>query len=154
MPAGGNKKLATRFFMGESKKRTGRRPLTEGKKSRFVNVRFTEKEMELLERMEKELGLSRTEFIRQRALSNVEIILINSKELIAALDQLGRETGYIGHNINQLARHANTLHLQSRLSENVIRDFNQLFEQYLVQQQKLDIVMRKLMRLPASRKMH
>lgn len=126
--------------------------MTEGKKSKFVNVRFTDKETELLECLSRELQLTRTEYIRMRALTNGEIILINSREMIAALDLVGQETRYIGNNINQLARHANTLNLQGHLTSHVITEFNRLFEQYLVQQRKLETALRQVMRLPADRK--
>ncbi|QJD95959.1 plasmid mobilization relaxosome protein MobC [Mucilaginibacter robiniae] len=138
--------------MGEAQKRTGRRPLTEGKKSKFVSVRFTEKEIELLERLSQELQQTRTEYIRTRALINGEVILINSRELIAALDGLGQEMRYIGNNINQLTRHAHTLSLQGRLTGHVLTEFNLLFEQYLVQQRKLETALRQVMRLPADRR--
>jgi hypothetical protein len=132
--------------MGERKKRSGRLPKTEGKKSRFVNVRFTDAEVEQLGRLGNELNLSRTDFIRKRALEGIDIIFINSTELIASLDRIGRELGYAGNNINQMARHANILQLQGKFNSEIIFEFNRLFELYLVQQQGLEATLRKVIR--------
>jgi hypothetical protein len=132
--------------MGDARKRTGRRPVTEGKRSKFVNVRFTDAEVEVLARLEKELGMTRTDYIRLRALTNVEVVLVNSRELLAAIDLIGTELGHIGNNINQLARHANTLTLQGNLDGTIIQNFNGLFEHYLTRQRSLEMLLRKMMR--------
>jgi hypothetical protein len=132
--------------MGEAKKRTGRPPASEEKRTRFVNVRFTEAEVKLLTGLEKELGLSRTDYIRRQALEKVEIMMVNSTELINKLDRIGTELGRSGNNINQLVRHANALDLKGRLDQEVIKLFNSLFVIYLKQQRQVERTLRSILR--------
>ena len=143
---GGLKKLATRFSMDDLKKLNGRPKLKEGKRSKFINVRFTEDEYKTVCDLEKELGISKTELIRMRILSDAKRTVINSKELIRNLDVIGAEMGRVGNNINQLAKHANILKLQGALNPFVAEKFNGLFEDYIQVQQMLEVALRKTMR--------
>jgi hypothetical protein len=143
---GGFKKLATRFSMDDLKKLSGRPKLKEGKRTKFINVRFTEDEYKTVSDLEKELAISKTELIRMRILSDAKRTVINSKELIRNLDVIGAEMGRVGNNINQLAKHANTLKLQGALSPLVAEKFNQLFEDYIQVQQMLEVALRKIIR--------
>ena len=128
------------------KKRNGRPKLTEGKRTKFINVRFTEEEYREITDLEKELSVSKTDLIRMRILSDAKSIVINSRELIKHLDSAGGEMGRIGNNINQLAKHANTLKLKGELTANIITQFNKLFEEYIVVQQRFEIALRKIIR--------
>lgn len=132
--------------MGEGKKRTGRPAASGEKRTRFVNVRFTDTEVQSLARLEQELGLSRTDYIRHRALEKIDVIMVNSRELMVLLDRIGTELGHSGNNINQLARHANTLKLKGQLDQNVVEIFNHLFVKYLQQQQDIERTLRKFLR--------
>jgi hypothetical protein len=143
---GGLKKLATRFSMDDLKKLNGRPKLNEGKRTKFINVRFTEDEYKTVGELEKELGISKTELIRMRILSDAKVTVINSKELIRNLDAIGAEMGRVGNNINQLAKHANILKLQNALTPLVAEKFNQLFEDYIQVQQMLEAALRKIIR--------
>ncbi|WP_224750924.1 plasmid mobilization protein [Mucilaginibacter pankratovii] len=147
---GGGKKLATRFSMGDLKKLNGRPKMIGGKKTKFINVRFTDDEYEVVVALEKELGTSKTDLIRMRVLSDAKQAVINSKELIKHLDNIGAEVGRVGNNINQLARHANVLKLQGSLNPIVIDRFNRLFEEYLQIQQALEGALRKILRAMAN----
>jgi hypothetical protein len=132
--------------MVDIKKLNGRPKLKEGKRTRFINVRFTEDEYKEITELEKELGVSRTELIRMRILSDAKKIVIDSKELIKYLDSAGAEMGRIGNNINQLAKHANILKLQGALSPAIVKQFNLLFEEYIQVKQRFDAALRKIIR--------
>ncbi|MBS7565552.1 plasmid mobilization relaxosome protein MobC [Mucilaginibacter sp. Bleaf8] len=133
--------------MDDPKKRSGRPKLTEGKRSRFINVRFTEEEFQTVSDLEKSLGITKTELIRMRVLTHAKETLISSKELIRYLDSVGAELSRIGNNINQLARHANSLKLKGGLNPSVIAQFNLLFEDYILVQQSVETALRKIVRV-------
>jgi capsule polysaccharide export protein KpsE/RkpR len=132
--------------MAEEKKLTGRPQLKEGKRSRFINARFSEEEFVLIGSLEEQLGISKTELVRMRLLSEAKTTIINARELIARLDSVGAELGRIGNNINQLARHANTLKLQGTLQPVIVEQFNRLFEEHLQAQQSLEAALRQIIR--------
>jgi Bacterial mobilisation protein (MobC) len=62
---------------------------------------------------------------------------------------VGVDMGRCGNNINQLAKYANILKKRGMLSPVVIERFNVLFEQYLKNQQALDVSLRKVFRMTA-----
>jgi hypothetical protein len=134
--------------MADFKKLTGRPQLKEGKRNKKIDARFTEKEYQQVLALEKELGITKTELIRMRVFGEAGLmILVNSKELIQRLDAIGTEMGRIGNNINQLARHANTLKRQGALTPETAMSFMALFEQYLSNQHSLGVALRKIIRL-------
>lgn len=118
-----------------------------GKRSKKIDARFTEDEYVIICELEKTLGLTKTELVRQRLLSNVGLLVVNAKELMVLLDQVGAEMGRCGNNINQLAKYANILKKRGMLSPVVTERFNVLFEQYLKNQQALDASLRKVFRM-------
>ncbi|QEC74618.1 plasmid mobilization protein [Mucilaginibacter ginsenosidivorax] len=132
--------------MADLKKLNGRPKLEKGRRSNFINVRFTDDEYKEIVEIEQQLGISKTELIRMRILSDVKQTVVNAKELIIHLDAIGAEMGRIGNNINQLARHANTLKLKGTLSPLIIEKFNRLFEDYIQMQQLLEAALRKIIR--------
>ena len=121
-----------------------------GKRSKKIDTRFTEDEYAIISELEKTLGLTKTELVRQRLLSNVGLLVVNAKELIALLDQVGAEMGRCGNNINQLAKYANILKKRGMLSPVVIERLDVLFEQYLKNQQALDASLRKVFRMTGA----
>lgn len=120
--------------------------MKEGKRTKFINVRFTADEYIDITEMERELGVSKTDLIRMRVLSEAKKTVINSRELIKYIDTAGAELGRIGNNINQLAKHANTLKLKGKLNPVVIDQFNRLFAEYIRIQQQFEISLRKIIR--------
>ena len=121
-----------------------------GKRLKKIDTRFTEDEYQIVCEMEKTLGLTKTELVRQRLLSNAGVLVVNAKELIALLDQVGTEMGRCGNNINQLAKYANILKKRGMLAPVVIERFNVLFEQYLKNQQALEASLRKVFRMTGA----
>lgn len=144
------KNFATRFFMGDLEKLSGRPKLVSGKRTKKIDARFTEEEYNQVLALEKELQISKTELVRMRVLNGAKQIVINSKELIKHLDAIGAEMGRIGNNINQLARHANVLNLQNALSPDVAVRFNELLDDYIGIQQQLETALRKIIRAMAN----
>ena len=124
--------------------------MKEGKRTQKIGARFTQSEYEQIVALEKQLGISETELVRMRLLNDNVRQIINAKEFIAQIDHIGAEMGRIGNNINQLARHANTMKLAGTLQPSVLLKFNELFEQYLAVQQSLEIIFRKIIRAMAN----
>jgi len=121
--------------------------MAEGKRIKKIDTRFTEKEYEVIEALEKELGISKTDLVRMRILTDAPAILINAKELISHLNNLGTELGRSGNNINQLAKYGNALIKKGRLSPIVIERFTSLMETYHKQQLELQALFRKIVKL-------
>lgn len=128
------------------RKLSGRPPLTEGKRIKKIDARFTEAEYLEIEKMELALGLKKTDLVRLRLLGTSAAILVNSKDLIKILDAAGTELGRAGNNINQLARYANILLLKGILDPSVVLQFNFLMEKYNSNQKALETAMRKIMK--------
>ncbi|MFI5160473.1 MAG: plasmid mobilization protein [Sphingobacteriales bacterium] len=115
-------------------------------RTRKIVVRFNEDEFKQVEEMEKTLGLNKSELIRARVLENSKGLVVNSKTLIAELAIVGAEMNRHGNNINQLARHANTLKLQGLLEPVIVENFNLLLARHLKNQEKLEVVLRQVIR--------
>ncbi|WP_182982328.1 plasmid mobilization relaxosome protein MobC [Sphingobacterium sp. UME9] len=74
-------------------------------------------------------------------------MLVNTTEIMKLLDGIGTEIGRSGNNINQLARHANTLQQQGMLRAVLIRDLVPLLTEYVRLQRELEQSVRQLIRL-------
>ena len=136
LPSGGYRKHRNSFsLMSEKKNRTKK-----------IDARFTEDEYQIVEEMEKTLGLRKTDLVRMRLLTNSTALVINAKELIAEINGIGLELHKQGNNINQLARHANSLKLQGRLNPDMVTQFLVLMVQHTKNQEKLEVTLRKVMR--------
>lgn len=139
--------LNVSFMEAKNHRSRGRPEMSEGKKSRKVDLRLTENEYESLLALEKSLGISKTEIIRLRVLKENSVLLLNAKELIVRLDALGSELGRSGNNINQLARYANVMNKRGSLSGQVAERFNVLLAGYIKSQLSLEVTMRKIIRM-------
>ena len=147
-PPGDGSKLRNSFFlMAVSKKLSGRPEMKEGKRVRKIDARFTQDEYDMVLAMEREFGIRKTDLVRMRLLQDAHKIVVNGAELILELDRIGAELGRSGNNINQLARHANSLKLSGSLSPQVVTNFNRLLEGYIANQRLLEISLRKIIRL-------
>jgi cation transport regulator ChaC len=128
-------------------KKVGRPVLESGKREYLLKAKLTEEEHQQVLAMASQLGVSRTELIRLRLLSQQGQAMINTSELLASLDGIGAELGRSGNNINQLARHANVLSKRGMLEAPVIAKFNDLFGMYQQQHLEIQQLMRQLIRL-------
>jgi uncharacterized protein (DUF1778 family) len=147
----GVSKTRNSFSLMNSKDRTKGRPRKEtDKRLKKIDVRFTEEEFAVITELEKTLGITRTDLVRQRVLANARPVIVNARELIVLLNDIGRELGRSGNNINQLAKYANILTKSDAISPVVIERFNMLFAEYIKNQHSLDRSLRKLMRIAGS----
>lgn len=137
-------------FPMKSKKETpklrGRPQKEDGKRTKVIKARLTETEYQTVLDLEKALGLSRAELLRQRLLDSARKAVVNAAELIGALYAIGTELGRSGNNINQLARYANTLNKRGMLSPVVMERFNILMEGYNREQKELITALRQIIR--------
>ncbi|MFC0513137.1 plasmid mobilization relaxosome protein MobC [Mucilaginibacter angelicae] len=133
--------------MAEFKKLNGRPKLKDGRRVKKLDIRFTQEEYDIILAIEKELGISKTELLRMRALNDSGKILLNSGELIRSIDRIGAEMGRAGNNINQLAKHANTMKLAGSLQPHVAVQFNTLLNDYISIQRLLETSLRKIIQL-------
>lgn len=116
------------------------------KRTRKIDVRFTETEYQQVLDLEKELGLSKADLVRIRVLDQAGVIVINAQQLLLAIDLIGTELARAGNNINQLAHHANSLRLQGRVDDLLIVKLNTQMDQYLKLQDQLERSLRKIIR--------
>lgn len=128
----------------------GRPAKTENKRIKKIDARFTEEEYNIVLELEKTLGIRKTDLVRTRLLQNAPLAVINGKELILVLNQIGAEIGRSGNNINQLAKYANILRKKGLLSVVISERFNILFEQYIQNQKLLEAALRKIIRMAGS----
>jgi hypothetical protein len=115
-------------------------------RSKKIDARFTEEEYKIVLALEKELGVRKSDLVRDRLLNNAPTVIIHAKELIARLDAICTELGRSGNNINQLARYANILNKKRLVSPVVIERFNILFEEYVANQKLLESILRSVIR--------
>lgn len=132
--------------MDKPRKKAGRPPMLTGKRTRIIKAKLTDDEFKALLDIQKTSGMNRMELIRKRVLGAGSTVTVNVKELLGALDAVGAELGRAGNNINQLARHANVLNRQGKLSSDVTTDFNTLFTDYIRIQRELEKTLRQLLR--------
>jgi len=131
--------------MKKTKQKGGRPIMTSGKRIHVIKAKLTDDEIKCLLHMQQQSGLSRTELIRQRVLGSTGLS-VNTSEIIALFDPIGTELGRAGNNINQLARHANTLNKQHKLDPSVVTAFNRLLTEYIQVQGQLEKALRQLLR--------
>jgi hypothetical protein len=125
----------------------GRPPMVGGKRDKKIDVRFTMDEYELILKLEKTLGISKADLIRNRILTGSDRVVVNAEQLIGSLDLLGTEMGRAGNNINQLAKYANALNRQGILSVVVAERYNILLGNYQELQERLEVLLRRMIRL-------
>jgi hypothetical protein len=125
---------------------SGRPPLAEGKRTKKIDVRFTEEEYRQIEEMESELGVSKTNLVRMRVLDKAGWIIVNAKTLLKEVDLIAVELARAGNNINQLAHHANVLKLQGAIDKMLVTRYADLLEEYIQLQYKLEVSFRKIIR--------
>ena len=120
--------------------------MIEGHRNKKITARFTEDEYKLVEKLERTLGVSKTDLVRMRLLENATAVVINAKELIGSIDGIGTELGRCGNNINQLAKYANILQKKGKIDPVVIESFNKLLAEYIKKQDALEISLRRVIR--------
>lgn len=124
----------------------GRPRMEQGARTKIVQARVTEEEFASLRKQAADLGITVTELLRNRLLDSRAPRTINTKELLRQLDEIGTELGRTGNNINQLARHANTLAKLGGSPKATMTAFVPLFQGYISHQDTLEKLIRHLLR--------
>ncbi|VTR29567.1 ribbon-helix-helix domain-containing protein [Sphingobacterium thalpophilum] len=124
-----------------------RKPTAHEQRTRRFELRLSEAEHAQFLELEKALGLSRADIVRIRVLQHSKKMLVNTTEIMRLLDGIGTEIGRSGNNINQLAKHANTLRQQGMLHAVLISDLIPLLTEYVRLQRELEQSIRQLIRL-------
>ncbi|WP_166333041.1 plasmid mobilization relaxosome protein MobC [Sphingobacterium chungjuense] len=130
----------------KNRKRSNK-PATCEQRTRRFELRLSEAERAQFLELEKALGLSRADIVRIRVLQHSKKMLVNTTEIMKLLDGIGTQIGRSGNNINQLAKHANTLRQQGMLHSVIMRDLAPLLTEYISLQRKLEQSVRRLIRL-------
>ncbi|MGJ1261786.1 hypothetical protein [Sphingobacterium spiritivorum] len=128
-------------------RKANRKSLSNEQRNRRFELRLSEAERAQFFELEKALGLSRADIVRIRVLQHSKKMLVNTTEIMKLLDGIGTEIGRSGNNINQLAKHANSLQQQGMLHSAIIRDLAPLLTEYIRLQRKLEQSVRRLIRL-------
>lgn len=128
-------------------RKANRKSISNEQRTRRFELRLSEAERAQFLELEKALGLSRADIVRIRVLQHSKKMLVNTTETMKLLDSIGTEIGRSGNNINQLAKHANTLRQQGMLHAALIRDLAPLLTEYIRLQRRLEQVIRQLIRL-------
>jgi cation transport regulator ChaC len=123
----------------------GGRHKKEVKKSRRAELRLTEAEFEKLIQLEEETGVNRSSLFIKRVLENQDFII--TKDVLIQLAKVGAEMGKVGNNINQLAKHSNTIIKNHQLPPEIVSQYNDLLELHLVQERELYKVLRQMYRV-------
>ncbi len=116
-----------------------------------VDVRFTEAEYQQIIKLERALGKNKTELVRMRILKDIALVPIDTAELRLSLDAIALDIKRAGNNINQIARHANTMRPQGAMPSYILQRFDELFERYLKHLKELEVLLRKIARSMAQR---
>ncbi|MEN5196960.1 plasmid mobilization relaxosome protein MobC [Sphingobacterium faecium] len=124
-----------------------RKSITKDQRNRRFELRLSEAERSQFLELEKSLGISRADIVRIRVLQYSKKMLVNTTEIMKLLDSIGAELGRSGNNINQLAKHANTMQQHRMLHPSLIRDLTLLLNEYIKLQRRLEQFFRQLIRL-------
>lgn len=128
------------------KKNKGGRPTLplDEKKTGRIEVRCTAEQLIAIKKTAKDAGLSVSEYLVKRALNNK--IIYNYNTLFQELHAVGTEFSRAGNNINQLAKHANSLNKIGKLDPSVVDRTHLILEDYVKKKDELRGVLRKIIR--------
>jgi len=133
--------------MEQKKKLVGRPVMIKGKRSRKIDVRFSEEEFAFVINLEKLLGLKRSDIIRKKTLEVDLQLILDARLLLSSIDQIGLELSRSGNNINQLAKYANIMIKQGVLSPVLISRYLKEHQKHNELMQSLAIDIRKILRI-------
>lgn len=128
----------------------GGRPKVEDGRTKLIGGRFTEMEVQQINKMAKLYNLSKTDLLRSKLLDNIEPSIINGAEFTNELRTIGTELAHIGNNINQLAKHANSLDKIGAMNDSVISRFNILMNNHNREIKELNILLRNITRISSK----
>lgn len=127
--------------MEEKKKKktvAGRKPLREKKRKRYVYFLSDSELKAINERLENSVHSTKSAFVRDLILEETSRARhINPVRFLKVISQLAMEISKIGVNINQLAKHANTMAIQKILHPDLAKAIYEKLDIYSVQQKTL-----------------
>lgn len=127
------------------KKRGGRPRLSETEKQATqINIRCSIEQYNQIKTTAKDSGLSVTDYLLKRALNNK--IVYNYNILIDELNSVGTEFSRAGNNINQLAKHANSLNKIGKLDKSLIERMNLVMVDYTKKYDDMRSMLRSIRR--------
>lgn len=126
-------------------KNKGGRPMILVKKSCRAELRLTEDELQKLLKIEADTGLKRSQLFIKRVLDNQDYLI--TKDVIQQLAIIGTEIGKVGNNINQLAKHANTIAKNQAVPPEILNQFNEYMNAHLNLQSEVYKVLRQMYRV-------
>lgn len=128
------------------KSRHGGRPPKAPMKKRTAEIkaRCLVEEKEKIKFLAKESGLNISDYVLKKSLD--QKVWGNYKELHREIHSIGTEFSRVGNNINQLARHANTLEKIGQLDKFSVERLNLMLIDYLNKHDEVRVVLRKIVR--------
>ena len=127
------------------KNRGGRPKLSETEKQAAqINIRCSIEQYNEIKRIAKDSDLSVTDYLLKRALNNK--IVYNYNALIDQLNAVGTEFGRSENNINQLAKHANSLSKVGNLDKFLVERLNLVMVDYAKKSDDIRALLRSIRR--------
>ncbi|MNL43944.1 Bacterial mobilization protein (MobC) [compost metagenome] len=128
----------------------GRPKILIGKRDKRIEIRLTEEEFYILQRLENETKLSRSLLFVNRILHQQDFFITN--DVVNELSSIGQEIGRIGVNINQMAKHCNTVIKSQSLNPKITEEFNKLMQEFLSEEKEINKLFRQMYRTMAKPK--
>lgn len=128
----------------------GRPKILIGKRDKRIEIRLTEEEFYILQRLENETKLSRSLLFVNRILHQQDYFITN--DVVKELSSIGQEIGRIGVNINQMAKHCNTVIKSQSLNSKITEEFNKLMQEFLSEEKEINKLFRQMYRTMAKPK--
>lgn len=134
--------------MGRNK--GGRPKKLVGKRDKRIEIRLTADELITLQKLENETKINRSILFVKRILYKQDFFV--TVDILKELSSVGQEIGKIGVNINQMARHCNTIVKSQILNSKVAEQFNRLMVEFLEQEREINKLFRQMYRTMAKPK--
>lgn len=128
----------------------GRPKMLIGKRDRRIEIRLTEEELIILQKIENETHITRSCLFVNRILHQQDFFV--TIDVINELATVGQEIGRIGVNINQMAKHCNTVIKDQSLNPKIAKEFNKLMTEFLEQEREVNKLFREMYRSMAASK--
>ena len=128
----------------------GRPKKLVGKRDKRIEIRLTEDELIILHKLENETKINRSLLFVKRILHQQDFFV--TIDVMKELASVGQEIGRVGVNINQMAKHCNTLVKSQVLNPKVAEQFNKLMLEFLEQEREINKLFRQMYRTMAKPK--
>ncbi len=109
-----------------------------------IKIRCSKTTKEMIRCKAKSYGLTLTDYILKKSLE--QNVTFNHIEYLKEIHELGTELARQGNNINQLAKHANTLNINNKLTPDIATTLERLLKSFTQKQEEVRIAFRTLIR--------